>query len=92
MYPSSHKDPDSPNEERSPSASSSVDEDSETERSKGDSSDDLMDADLMGLRSSSYSPYGQSMILFLKSKNRTSKHLGISIKYPSVYPRVYPIN
>ena len=74
MYSSKHKDPDSPSEERSPSASSSMDEDSETERSKGDSSDVLMDVDLMGLGSSSYSLYGRSMILFLKSKNHTSKH------------------
>ena len=44
VYPSGHKDPDSPNEERSPSASSSRDEDSKMERSKANSSDDLMDA------------------------------------------------
>ena len=42
MYPSGHKDPDSPNEERSLSASSSRDEDSEMGRSNCDSSDDLI--------------------------------------------------
>ena len=45
VYPSGHKDPNSPSEERSPSASFSRDEDSEMERSKADYSDGLMDAD-----------------------------------------------
>ena len=44
VYPSGHKDHDSPNE-RSLSASSSMDEDSEMEKSNGDSSDGLMDLD-----------------------------------------------
>ena len=45
VYLLGHKDPDNPSEERSPSASSLMDEDSETEKSMGDSSDDLMDVD-----------------------------------------------
>ena len=45
MYPSGHKDLDSPSEERSPSASYSMDEDSRTEKLNGDSSDGLMDVD-----------------------------------------------
>ena len=44
VYPSGHKDHDSPSE-RSPSASSSMDEESEMEKSNGDSSDGLMDVD-----------------------------------------------
>ena len=43
VYPLGHKDANNPSEERSPSTSSSRDEDSDMERSKGDSSDDLMD-------------------------------------------------
>ena len=45
VYPSGHKDLDSPSKDRCPSTSSSRDEDSEMERSKGDSSDGLIDAD-----------------------------------------------
>ena len=45
MYPSGHKDPNVSNEERSPSTSSSSDEDLEMEKPEGDSSDDLIDAD-----------------------------------------------
>ena len=45
VYLSGHKDPDNPSEERSLSASSSRDEDSEMERSKGDSSDGLIGAE-----------------------------------------------
>ena len=100
VYPSGHKDPNNPSEERSLSASSSMDEDLGTEKSNGDSSDGLMDVDPPiqsvigpdGLGSSSYFSYGRSMILFPKSKKHTSKHLGISIKYPTVYPCVYPTN
>ena len=44
VYPLGHKDHDSPSE-RSLSASSSMDEDSEMEKSNGDSSDGLMDVD-----------------------------------------------
>ena len=44
VYPSGHKDLDSPNE-RSPSASSSMDEDTEMEKSNANSSDSLMDVD-----------------------------------------------
>ena len=44
MYPSGHKDHDNPSE-RSPSDSSSMDEDLEMEKSNGDSSDGLMDVD-----------------------------------------------
>ena len=43
MYSSSHKDPDVSSEERSPSTSSSRDDDLEIERSKGGSSDCLID-------------------------------------------------
>ena len=45
VYPSGHKDPDSPSKERSPSASSSIYEDPGMEELNGDSSDDLMDVD-----------------------------------------------
>ena len=45
VFPLGHKDPDSPSEERSPSASSSMDKDSGTEKLNGDSSDGLMDVD-----------------------------------------------
>ena len=44
VYSSGHKDHDSPSE-RIPSASSSMDEDSQMEKSNGDFSDDLMDLD-----------------------------------------------
>ena len=45
MYPSGHKDPNVSSEERSPSTSSSSDEDLKMEKPEGDSSDDLIDAD-----------------------------------------------
>ena len=45
VHPSGHKDPDSPNEERSPSASSSIYKDPRAEELNGDSSDCLMDVD-----------------------------------------------
>ena len=45
VYPSGHKDLDNPSEERSSSASSSMDEDLGTEKSNDDSSDGLMDVD-----------------------------------------------
>ena len=45
MYPSGHKDPDISSEERSPSTSSSSDEDLEMEKPEGDSSGGLIDAD-----------------------------------------------
>jgi len=45
VYPSGHKDPDSPSEERSLSASSSMDEDPGMEKLNSDSSDGLMDVD-----------------------------------------------
>ena len=43
MYLSGHKDPNVSSEERSPSTSSSSDEDLEMEKPEGDSSDDLID-------------------------------------------------
>ena len=45
MYLSGHKNPDVSSEERSPSTSSSSDEDLEMEKPEGDSSDDLINAD-----------------------------------------------
>ena len=100
MYPLSHKDPDISSEERSPLASSSRDDDLEIERSGGGSNDGLIGDEPPiqsvvgpdGLREFILLPYGRLMILFLTSKNHTSKHLGTSTKYQSIYTCVYLTN
>ena len=98
VYPSGHKDHDSPSE-RSLSASSSMDEDSEMEKSNGDFSDGLMDLDPSiqfviepdGLREFILLPlWTVNDFISKKSRKHTSKHLGISIKYPTTYLCVYP--
>ena len=97
MYPLSYKDPDVSSEERSPSASSSRDDDLEMEGSEGGSSDGLIGDNPPiqsvigpdGLREFILLPLWTVNDFISKIKEPHFKTLRIGTKYPSIYLCVY---